>query len=223
MPTSLRPAPSHAGRSQPCGRPRLSARRQFPSSTRPWGKRREAICAKASYQTGPVVKTQIINLGNERRHAGAQGTGASSAATGLEHIPAAARDGGHARERECGSGRGRVCAAAGGVRARGRRSAPDNPRRVGAYAGSARRPPPGDAGPVRMCETPHLLPLHHPPKVQNAVGHAWDFCGLGTFSRAASGHPALPAHATGARHCTHQARVLGVGREAPRSPPCPWI
>lgn len=62
------------------------------------------------------------------------------------------------------SGRGRACAATGGVRARGRRRAPDNPRRVGACAGSARRPPPGDAGPVRTCATPHLLPLHHPQK-----------------------------------------------------------
>lgn len=78
-----------------------------------------------------------------------------------------------------------ACAATGGVRARERRRAPDNPPEGGCVcrqraAAAVMRGRFGRARPLTC--SPYIT-----PKSPERGGRAWDFCGLGTFSRAASG------------------------------------
>lgn len=63
-PAGQSPTPSQERSSQPCWCPGPAGHRPLPPGARRWGKRREAICAKASNQTGPLVRTKIRNLGN---------------------------------------------------------------------------------------------------------------------------------------------------------------
>lgn len=160
------------------------------------------------------MRTKIINLGNERRHAGARAQAQALRRRGLEHIPAVARDG--RRAREWARARVHVC---GGVRARGRGRVPDNPRRLGARAGSARRRLPGDAGPVRMCAPPHLPSPHVAPDSPRTRGAA-----RGTFvdlelsvTRSRGTLRPLPTPQA-PQDCTHRARELVGGTPEPCHP-----
>lgn len=91
------PPPATQGtRSPPCARGwRVAAR--IPPAHDPG----EAICAKASYHTGPLVRTKTRNLGNEKRETGTRGAqGRSRRRQGLGHILVAAR-GPRTRARVC--------------------------------------------------------------------------------------------------------------------------